>query len=133
MISLGIQTQAHQELHEITSEVEAVVARSEVESGHVIVYVPHTTAGITINENADPTVRRDMLADLERMVPWVQPYYQHNEGNSAAHARASIIGHSITVIVEEGTLVLGRWQGIYLCEFDGPRARMVHVHVVGDA
>lgn len=133
MISLGIQTHAHQELHEITSEVEAVVARSEVESGHVIVYVPHTTAGITINENADPTVRRDMLADLERMVPWVQPYYQHNEGNSAAHARASIIGHSITVIVEEGTLVLGRWQGIYLCEFDGPRARMVHVHVVGDA
>ncbi len=133
MISLGIQTHAHQELHEITSEVEAVVARSEVESGHVIVYVPHTTAGITINENADPTVRRDMLADLERMVPWVQPYYQHNEGNSAAHARTSIIGHSITVIVEEGTLVLGRWQGIYLCEFDGPRARMVHVHVVGDA
>ena len=98
------------------------------------VYVPHTTAGITINENADPTVRRDMLADLERMVPWVQPYYQHNEGSTPppTHAPASS-GHSITVIVEEGTLVLGRWQGIYLCEFDGPRARMVHVHVVGDA
>ena len=133
MISLGIQTQAHQELHEITSEVEAVVARSEVERGHVIVYVPHTTAGVTINENADPTVRRDLLSDMERLVPWVQPYYQHNEGNSAAHTRASIMGHSITAIVEEGALLLGRWQGIYFCEFDGPRSRIVHVHVVGEA
>lgn len=133
MISLGIQTQAHQEFHEITAEIEAVVARSGVESGHVVVYVPHTTAGVTINENADPTVRRDMLADLERMVPWVQPYYQHNEGNSAAHTRASIVGHSETVVIDEGSLVLGRWQGIYLCEFDGPRSRMVHVRVVDDA
>lgn len=133
MISLGIQTQAHQELHEITSEIEAVVTRSGIESGHVIVFIPHTTAGVTINENADPTVRRDVLSDMERLVPWVQPYYQHNDGNSAAHLRSSIMGHSVTAIVEEGALVLGRWQGIYVCEFDGPRSRIVHVHVVGDA
>ena len=133
MISLGIQTQAHQAFHEITSEIEAVVTRSGIESGQVIVYVPHTTAGVTINENADPTVRRDMIADLERLVPWVQPYYQHNEGNSAAHTRASIIGQSVTVIVEGSALLLGRWQGIYFCEFDGPRSRIVHVHIVGDA
>jgi secondary thiamine-phosphate synthase enzyme len=73
-----------------------------------------------------------MLADLERMVPWVQPYYQHNEGNSAAHTRASLVGHNKTVVIDEGSLVLGRWQGIYLCEFDGPRSRLVHVSVIDD-
>lgn len=129
MERLEIQTRAHAEFHEITEEVQAVVARSKIKSGIAIVYVPHTTAGITINENADPDVKADMLKSLDQMVPWNQPHFQHAEGNSAAHIKASLMGFSVTVFIEDGSLSLGMWQGIYLCEFDGPRTRNVWVQV----
>ncbi len=115
----------------ITDQIRHVVAESGVESGRVTVFVPHTTAGITINENADPDVTRDMLEQLDRMVPWDQPFYRHAEGNSAAHVKASMMGSSVTVLIESGRLVLGTWQGIWFCEFDGPRTRGVIVDVVG--
>jgi secondary thiamine-phosphate synthase enzyme len=101
-----------------------------VRSGYAIVYVPHTTAGVTINENADPDVVHDVLRQLDAMVPWKQPFFRHVEDNSASHIKASLIGSSVMVIVQDGSLVLGTWQGIYFCEFDGPRTRKVHVKVV---
>lgn len=130
METFEVRTVGHSEFREITREVQAVVTKSGAKRGHVIVYIPHTTAGITINENADPTVRSDMLESLEKMVPWEQPHFKHAEGNSAAHIKASMVGFSATVFIEQAKLVLGTWQGIYLCEFDGPRARKVHVNVV---
>ena len=129
MERLEIHTAAHAEFHEITAQVKTAVARSKIKSGVAIVYVPHTTAGITINENADPDVKADMLKALDQLVPWNQPHFQHAEGNSAAHIKASMMGFSATVLVEDGTLALGMWQGIYLCEFDGPRTRQVWVRV----
>jgi secondary thiamine-phosphate synthase enzyme len=114
---------------DITSRVRQLVQDAGVDQGLALVYVPHTTAGITINENADPDVVHDMLAQLDLMVPWKQPFYRHAEGNSAAHVKASMMGSSVTVIVHDGRLVLGRWQGIWFCEFDGPRTRQVHVHL----
>ena len=126
-----IQTRNHAEFHEITGEVEACVTTSGLKAGVATVYVPHTTAGLTINENADPDVRADMLQSLELMVPWNQPHFRHGEGNSAAHIKASMMGFSTTILIESGALALGRWQGIYLCEFDGPRTRQVWVRVSG--
>ncbi|MCZ7649016.1 MAG: secondary thiamine-phosphate synthase enzyme YjbQ [Planctomycetota bacterium] len=130
MESFEIRTSEHAEFREITKEVQAVVAKSGVKRGHVIVYIPHTTAGVTINENADPDVRHDMLAMLEELAPWERPYYRHGEGNSSAHVKASMMGHSATVFVEGGRLALGTWQGLYFCEFDGPRTRKVLVNVL---
>ena len=115
---------------EITDRVREHVREVGLESGHVIVYVPHTTAGVTINENADPDVVHDFLKQLDEMVPWEQPFYRHGEGNSAAHVKASMMGSSVTVLVEGGDLVLGTWQGVWFCEFDGPRTRKVHVRVL---
>jgi secondary thiamine-phosphate synthase enzyme len=102
----------------------------EVERGVLYVFVPHTTAGVTINENADPTVLHDLEQDLARLIPARQAYYHHREGNSASHLKASLIGSSVILLVQGGELVLGRWQGVYLCEFDGPRTRTVFVHPV---
>lgn len=113
----------------ITSEVERVVRESGVRTGVCVVFVPHTTAGVTINENADPDVVRDMDAALEKAIPW-RANYAHSEGNAAAHVKASLMGSSVNVPVEEGRLVLGTWQGIYFCEFDGPRERRVHVQIL---
>ncbi|GMV82557.1 MAG: hypothetical protein AMXMBFR7_37410 [Planctomycetota bacterium] len=132
METFEIRTAQRDEFREITDEVQAAVRRSGVASGQAIVYIPHTTAGVTINENADPTVKSDMLAMLDRMVPWEQPFFRHGEGNSAAHVKSSLMGHSATVLVRDGKLLLGTWQGIYFCEFDGPRRRNVHVKVCGD-
>lgn len=115
---------------DITAKVGEVVAESAVESGMVVVFVPHTTAGITINENADPDVQTDILAALDRAVPESEKYL-HQEGNSPAHVKASMMGSSVTVIIEGGRMVLGTWQGIYLSEFDGARTRKVHVEVIG--
>jgi secondary thiamine-phosphate synthase enzyme len=106
-----------------------VVKQSGVKSGLCHIYVPHTTAGVTVNENADPSVRTDITAVLERIVPW-NDKYAHGEGNSAAHVKASMMGFSVTVPVERGQLLLGTWQGIYFCEFDGPRSRKVIVKIV---
>ncbi|MAE60080.1 MAG: hypothetical protein CMJ49_01860 [Planctomycetaceae bacterium] len=130
--TLNVSTRSRDAMVDVTAEVQGVVAASRVASGQVIVYVPHTTAGVTINENADPDVVHDMLRQLEVMVPWEQGFYRHGEGNSAAHVKASMMGSSVTVLIEGGRAVLGVWQGIYFCEFDGPRRRTVHVKVVGE-
>jgi secondary thiamine-phosphate synthase enzyme len=114
---------------EITGQVRRIVEQGEVQNGLCQIFVPHTTAGITINENADPDVVADMLAALKQMVPDLA--YLHGEGNSAAHVKSSLIGCSVTVPVKDRQLHLGRWQGIYLCEFDGPRQRKVWVQLVG--
>ena len=114
---------------DITRKVAEIVHRSQVRQGICQVFVPHTTAGVTINENADPDVVTDMLAALNRMVPDLP--YRHGEGNSPAHVKSSLVGCSLTVPIMEGRLCLGTWQGIYFCEFDGPRTRNVWVQVIG--
>ena len=126
-----VQTHDRDQMIELTDQVREAVQRSEIHDGSVIVYVPHTTAGITINENADPDVVHDMLHQLDQMVPWSQPFYRHAEGNSASHVKASMMGSSVTVLIHKGQLVLGTWQGVWFCEFDGPRTRNVHVAVSG--
>ncbi|MCC5829148.1 MAG: YjbQ family protein [Phycisphaeraceae bacterium] len=127
MSTFTIQTRQRSEMQSITGQIQAAVRQGGIRDGVVMVHVPHTTAGITINENADPDVVHDMLEQLDRMVPWRQPFYQHAEGNSAAHVKASMMGSSALVQVRGGQLVLGRWQGIFFCEFDGPRTRQVQV------
>lgn len=129
METISVRTRARDELLEITNEVHACVRDSGVSDGVVDVFVPHTTAGITINENADPTTEADIIDDLDRMVPWRQPYYRHMEGNSAAHLKASLVGSSVRIILQNSRLVLGTWQGIFFCEFDGPRNRKVYVQI----
>ncbi|NIM92567.1 MAG: YjbQ family protein [Anaerolineales bacterium] len=114
---------------DITGKVQSALSNKGLEDGMIVVYVPHTTAGITINENADPNVAHDIIADLERLVPRKQSYYKHYEGNSASHVKASIMGASEIILIQNGRLVLGTWQGIYLCEFDGPRNRRVQVGI----
>lgn len=131
-ITLHVQTPAKSAFVEITGMIHKVLTDEQFEEGIVVVYVPHTTAGITINENADPNVVRDFLADLERLIPQNQSYYRHFEGNSAAHLKASLMGSSVTIILEGSKLQLGTWQGIYLCEFDGPRNRRVHIKLIPD-
>ena len=127
---LDVQTASTVEFREITARVEESVAASGMAEGLCYVFVPHTTAGVTINENADPNVRRDMIHALDRAVPRQDPAYRHAEGNSAAHVKASLMGFSAVVPVVGGRLELGTWQGIYLCEFDGPRRRQVLLTVV---
>ena len=114
---------------DITSQIRQIVGRSGVRDGICYVFVPHTTAGLAINENADPSVQSDILKELEKVIPW-RDNYDHSEGNAAAHIKASLVGSGHFVIVDEGRLRLGTWQGIYLCEFDGPRQRKVWVQVV---
>ena len=116
---------------DITGQVRRVVAAGAVQNGLCQIFVPHTTAGLTINENADPDVVTDMLAALDKMVPDLP--YRHGEGNSPAHVKSSLVGCSITVPIADGRLCLGTWQGIYFCEFDGPRSRKVWVQLVGDS
>lgn len=126
MKELTVSTSQTTEFVDITAAVQAAVVALKIADGLVTVFVPHTTAGITINENADPDVLADMEAALERMVPR-QGGYRHGEGNSAAHVKASLVGFSVQVPVQAGRLRLGTWQGIYFCEFDGPRHRQVWV------
>ena len=129
MHTLEVKTKSRDQMVEITRQIQRIVDHDGIENGAVNVFVPHTTAGITINENADPDVVHDFLKQLDEMVPWNQPFYQHGEGNSAAHVKASMMGSSVTVLVEQGRLHLGTWQGIWFCEFDGPRTRKVWVRV----
>ncbi len=126
MKSLSVHTQKHTQFLDITREVQAAAESLGVRDGILAVFVPHTTAGVTINENADPSVVSDIADALERAVPW-QGRYSHCEGNAAAHVKASMMGSSVQIIVENGRLQLGVWQAVYLCEFDGPRARNVWV------
>jgi secondary thiamine-phosphate synthase enzyme len=127
---IEIRTRAKEEFVDLTAEVGRVVAASGVASGVCVVAVPHTTAGITVNENADPDVRADLLMTLRRIVPDTLPY-AHAEGNSPAHVKAALVGSSVSLIVEGGRLQLGTWQGVFFCEFDGPRPRKVWVKVIG--
>jgi len=126
---LEVKTEKRSQMVELTSRLRKLVTASAIASGRMIVYVPHTTAGVTINENADPDVVHDMLKQLDEMVPWEQPFYRHGEGNSAAHVKASMMGSSVTVLIHEGQMVLGTWQGVWFCEFDGPRTRKVYVDI----
>jgi len=132
MISFDVSTRAHTQMIDITDRVQSLLQRSGVENGMCVVFVPHTTAGVTIQENADPDVQHDLLVALAHAVPDELPGggYRHAEGNSPAHLKTSLVGSSVTVLVEGGELVLGTWQGIYLCEFDGPRTRRVQVKAV---
>jgi secondary thiamine-phosphate synthase enzyme len=132
MDSFEIQTQDRNQFVDITARVRQVVRRNGIRQGACIVYCPHTTAAITINENADPDVVHDMMLWLERTVPQRQEGFRHGEGNSDSHIKASLIGSSAMVLLERGELVLGRWQGIHFCEFDGPRTRSVHVQLLGE-
>jgi secondary thiamine-phosphate synthase enzyme len=128
METLNVRTTRREEIVDITAAVEAVVVKAGLKDGLCTVFVPHTTAGVTINENADPDVKADILMALEKVVPDALPY-AHGEGNSPAHVKASFVGSSVSVIVADGRLRLGTWQGICLCEFDGPRSRHVWVRV----
>ena len=129
MHKLTVPTAQRDQMVEITSQVQGVVDEAGLDGGHVVVFVPHTTAGVTINENADPDVVHDTLKRLDKMVPWREPFDRHAEGNSASHIKASMMGSSATVIVRGGRMQLGTWQGIWFCEFDGPRTRSVWVSV----
>jgi secondary thiamine-phosphate synthase enzyme len=128
-MELTVKTRAQTELVDITAEVEKRVAESGARQGLCLVYVPHTTAGVTINENADPSVRIDLLMVLNQIVPW-RADYRHLEGNSPAHVKSTLVGSSQTIAIAGGRLVLGTWQGIFFCEFDGPRSRKVHVRII---
>ena len=124
METLSVPTRSRTHFVDITAEVQAAAQRLKIEDGIITVFVPHTTAGVTINENADPDVTDDMEMVLDRIAPWTNGY-AHMEGNTAAHVKASMMGSSAQVIVENGQLCLGTWQSLYFCEFDGPRSRRV--------
>ena len=124
-----IQTTKPQQFINITSTVAQAVKKSDVQDGIAVIHVPHTTAGVTINENADPDVVRDMISTLNKTYP-VKGDYLHFEGNSHAHIKASLMGSSCTVIIKDGSLMLGTWQGIYFCEFDGPRNREFYIKII---
>lgn len=125
---LTIETASRTQLLDITDQIQAAIRSGNVDGGLCFLFVPHTTAGITINESADPSVRSDIRMILDSIVPWEAPY-KHLEGNSPAHVKATLVGPSETVAVEGGRLVLGRWQGIFFCEFDGPRKRTVQIRI----
>ena len=131
MTRFQLRTTARNQFVEITDRVRDAVGASGVRSGLCVVYCPHTTAAITVNENADPDVVHDMLLHLGRTIPKDQPGFRHGEGNSDSHIKASLVGPSVTLVVDGGDIVLGRWQGVYFCEFDGPRTRECVVQVVG--
>jgi secondary thiamine-phosphate synthase enzyme len=126
MQQLTVKTHSQTEMIDITQEVQKAIQAAGFQDGLCVLYVPHTTAGITINESADPSVRRDILTVLNQMVPW-KADYKHMEGNSPAHIKSSLVGSSQLVVVENGKLILGTWQGIFFCEFDGPRSRKLQI------
>ena len=126
---IKIKTSAHTQMTDITRDVQAAVSKSGITDGICLVFTPHTTAAITINEDADPDVVRDFTKEINKIVPWEDDYL-HMEGNSAAHLKSSMIGASEQIIVEDGRLMLGTWQGIYFCEYDGPRNREVWVKII---
>jgi secondary thiamine-phosphate synthase enzyme len=127
----GVSSKQRNQTIDITSKVEAIVSQAGITAGDVVIYCPHTTAAITINENADPSVPHDILLILEQLAPYHQTGYRHSEGNSDAHCKSSLVGCSKQVLVRDGRLLLGTWQGIFFCEFDGPRSRKVFVQVRG--
>jgi secondary thiamine-phosphate synthase enzyme len=126
---LTVRTHNRIEGVDITAQIQKLIREKKVASGLLVLFVPHTTAALTINENADPSVQQDILAELNRLIPLAGPY-QHAEGNSAAHIKSTIIGPSQTLLIEGGRLALGTWQGLFFCEFDGPRTRKVWVKII---
>ena len=126
MYQFTLRTSHRFEMIDMTDRINGFISESGIQSGIGYVFVPHTTAAVTINENADPDVPRDILASLDRVIP-LADRYRHGEGNSAAHIKASLVGNSELVLIEEGRMVLGSWQSIFFCEFDGPRTREVFV------
>lgn len=128
-IKLNISTSKHTQMIEITDLIQKAVTESGVKDGICTVFIPHTTAAVTINENADPDVVRDFTMEINKIVPW-EDGYRHMEGNAAAHLKASMIGFSEQVIIEDGRLVLGTWQGIWFCEYDGPRSRKIYLKIM---
>lgn len=129
MHALTLQTASRFEMTDITEKLNVIVRENGIDSGMAIVFVPHTTAAVTINENADPDVPRDILASLDRAVP-LKDRYLHGEGNSAAHIKASLVGNSEIVLIDEGRLALGTWQSVFFCEFDGPRTRRIWIQLI---
>lgn len=127
--TIQVNTPDHSVMVDITDLIVRKVQESDVRDGLCVVYVPHTTAGITINEGADPAVVEDILGALDRLVPWKGPY-RHMEGNSAAHVKASLMGNSVQIIIDGGRLALGTWERIFLCEFDGPRTRKLRIQIM---
>ena len=130
MIEITVRTRSREDMVDITSKLEEIVRKNNFKNGILYIYVPHTTAGITVNENADPSVKVDIMSKLSELVPRSGNYH-HLEGNADAHIKASIVGSSLTIFVEGGRLVLGTWQGVFFCEFDGPRTRRCLVKFVG--
>ncbi|MBU7319705.1 secondary thiamine-phosphate synthase enzyme YjbQ [Paenibacillus oleatilyticus] len=128
--TLHLHTKQRDEMIEITRLIHDLLKQEQLEEGLAVIYCPHTTAGITIQENADPDVRHDVLMRLDEVYPWTHPKYRHAEGNTASHLKAITTGSSQTVLVSGSRLVLGRWQGIYFCEFDGPRERSCFVKFI---
>ncbi len=129
MRELKVKSRKRNEMIDITSDIQEMINKENIQTGHVIAYVPHTTAGITINEGADPSVQRDIIETLKKIIPEGGDYH-HMEGNSDAHIKASLLGSSITVLVENKRLVLGTWQHIFFYEGDGPRNRRVHIDII---
>jgi len=132
VVRLSVSTKSREQFVDVTGQIAEAVRASGVKSGTITCSVPHTTAGITINENADPSVVGDILKGLAEIVPHRTSYYRHREGNSDAHIKSSLVGASVHLLIENGEPLLGTWQGIYFCEFDGPRARNLWLKIVGD-
>jgi secondary thiamine-phosphate synthase enzyme len=130
MDEISVKTSFHTQFIDVTSKVSEVLQKTGIKDGICTVFTPHTTAGITINENADPDVPRDIIKEMEKVIP-LNDGYDHIEGNSAAHIKSSLFGCSETVIIRNGSLMLGTWQSVFFCEFDGPRNRKVWVEIIG--
>ena len=126
---LNVRTKSRTDLLDITGQLARLLQASKVTDGLMVIFVPHTTAAVTINENADPSVQHDILTELNRLIP-LKGSYQHTEGNSDAHIKSTLLGPSQTIFIQEGRLALGTWQGVYFCEFDGPRSRKVWVKII---
>ena len=128
---INVSTSRRIDLVDITAQMQSIVSKSKIDSGIILVYVPHTTCGVTINEGADPHVVRDIKYQLEKLIPY-QKGYHHLEGNADSHIKTTLVGSSESIIIDNGRLVLGTWQSIFLCDFDGPRTRKVYLKVQGD-
>jgi len=126
---LSVRTHNRTEMVDITAKVQQFIQESKVQNGLLILFVPHTTAAVTVNENADPSVQEDILSQVNKLIPFAGPY-QHSEGNAAAHIKSTLVGTSQAVFIEGGRLALGTWQGLFFCEFDGPRSRKVWLKII---
>jgi len=132
LMSETVETSSRVQMVDITQRIQKLMLANRVESGLAVVVVPHTTAGITLQENADPNTQHDLLKKLESLVPQMESFYQHDEGNSDAHVKSALVGNSVTLPIAAGRLVLGKWQAVYFCEFDGPRERRVQVKFIDE-